>query len=439
MAYPCQKAFEYPSYECYKNIKRQFVERQLDIITDIKQFEEEHARDIGQELSGLSNVFTKFKKYISNTHVFISGEYDGQGTCNYISYLLCDQIRDKNDGCDKSKFDIFKEFVDRYNGRKKNSICKDVFKYIEDKEFKKMETIYKLYELYDKHKSPRLNVDNPCESFGNIIANYIIAIKKYDNEDGNDSNLIKKLLDLKDLALKSNIPSYKTCPHRITEFIKPELYLKRLEEIETKRRQDEELQKQQQELQKQKEQEELLERQKLQEREKLHTDESLRKGEDLSLELIAQQNETEPSLGVVSPRGAEYVVGKPFSRPFSFLPERLRSQTELEQTEGGYPELKDKSMDTSPTSGITGTITDTISGFIKEVDPAPVLGVSGGMGVLFILFKYTPFGSFFGGRRRRMHQIPSSFRGFPPDFANFQEYGGGYVGYSPMDINPLAE
>ncbi|KMZ86068.1 hypothetical protein PVBG_05467 [Plasmodium vivax Brazil I] len=84
---------------------------------------------------------------------------------------------------------------------------------------------------------------------------------------------------------------------------------------------------------------------------------------------------------------------------------------------------------------LKGAFTD----IVQNVDPAPVLGVSGGMGVLFILFKYTPFGSFFGGRRRRFRQISSSFGGFPPDFANFQEYDGGFIGYGPMNVNPLAE
>ncbi|VVA00333.1 PIR protein, partial [Plasmodium vivax] len=90
------------------------------------------------------------------------------------------------------------------------------------------------------------------------------------------------------------------------------------------------------------------------------------------------------------------------------------------------------------TPGVFGSLQNSISSFIREVEPAPVLGVSGGMGVLFLLFKYTPVGSFFGGRRGRFRQIPRSFNGpFPGDFANFQEYDGGFIGYGPM--NPLAE
>ncbi|KMZ95109.1 hypothetical protein PVMG_05981 [Plasmodium vivax Mauritania I] len=86
----------------------------------------------------------------------------------------------------------------------------------------------------------------------------------------------------------------------------------------------------------------------------------------------------------------------------------------------------------------SSSVMNTITSALRDVEPGYVLGVSGGMGVLFLLFKYTPVGFFFGGRRGRIRQIPSSFRGFPPaDFANFQEYDGGLIGYGPM--NPLAE
>ncbi|SCA60019.1 hypothetical protein PVT01_000063600 [Plasmodium vivax] len=83
----------------------------------------------------------------------------------------------------------------------------------------------------------------------------------------------------------------------------------------------------------------------------------------------------------------------------------------------------------------SSTVMGTITSALRDVEPGPVLVVSGGMGVLFLLFKYTPVGSFFGGRRGRFRQIPRTFGGFPPgDFGNFQEYGGGYVGYSQMDM-----
>ncbi|SCA60352.1 hypothetical protein, conserved [Plasmodium vivax] len=111
-----------------------------------------------------------------------------------------------------------------------------------------------------------------------------------------------------------------------------------------------------------------------------------------------------------------------------------------------HTRLTDNSLDTQKTespiedSGFFTNVQGAFSSIAQHVEPAPILGVSGGMGVLFLLFKYTPVGSFFGGRRGRIRQIPSSFRGFPPgEFPNFHEYDGGYIGYGPMNINPLAE
>ncbi|VVA00140.1 PIR protein [Plasmodium vivax] len=89
--------------------------------------------------------------------------------------------------------------------------------------------------------------------------------------------------------------------------------------------------------------------------------------------------------------------------------------------------------------GFIHNVKDTLSGIIGDVDPIPVVGVSGGMGALFLLFRYTPVGTFFRGRGR-VRRIPSGFSGpFPGDFANIQEYDGGFIGYSPMNMNPLAE
>ncbi|SCA60345.1 hypothetical protein PVT01_000094900 [Plasmodium vivax] len=88
--------------------------------------------------------------------------------------------------------------------------------------------------------------------------------------------------------------------------------------------------------------------------------------------------------------------------------------------------------------GFMANMRNTITGVLGEVDPVPVVGVSGGMGALFLLFRYTPVGAFFRGGRGRVHRIPRSFNGpFPGGFPGFEEYESGYIGYGPM--NPLAE
>ncbi|VUZ99650.1 PIR protein [Plasmodium vivax] len=100
----------------------------------------------------------------------------------------------------------------------------------------------------------------------------------------------------------------------------------------------------------------------------------------------------------------------------------------------------DPKINTATKDGFLGKVQGAFSSFAEHVEPGPVLGVSGGMGVLFLLFKYTPVGSFFGGRRGRFRQIPRSFGGFAPgELPNFQDYEGGYIGYGPTSISSLAE
>ncbi|SCA59816.1 VIR protein [Plasmodium vivax] len=378
------------------------------------------------------------REHLLNGHVpFYYGIDD---ICKYINYWLNREIRQPNNFKYGTNFDLFKEFALELSQNKRgneNIACKNILNYMDSDIYEKLSTIYELYELYNKLKSKDLHVDKRCEAFGYIIANYNKAIEMYDNKDGEDSKLIEKLLVLKKLTVESDLPPDDKCPHRKRQFKEPNKYIKRLEEIETKKREELQKKKEQEELQRQKEQKakEDLERQKVQkllQEEKHGTNELLSNGDNVLSAAITQQNERGQSFGAEYPGVEGYLVRQGFSRP-SFFSEQH------EQIEERHPEFKDKNMDTSTTSGITGAIKDTFTTIVQNVDPAPVLGVSGGMGVLFVLFKYTPFGSFFGGRRGRFRQIPSSFRGFPPDFANLQEYGGGYVGYGPMYINPLAE
>ncbi|CAI7718355.1 hypothetical protein PVPAM_040010100 [Plasmodium vivax] len=85
------------------------------------------------------------------------------------------------------------------------------------------------------------------------------------------------------------------------------------------------------------------------------------------------------------------------------------------------------------------SVMSTITGVFQSVEPVPILGVSGGMGALFLLFKYTPVGTFFGGRRRRNHLIPSGFPGAYPGFPGYEEHYDGNFGPGPINISYQAE
>ncbi|SCA60348.1 VIR protein [Plasmodium vivax] len=67
-----------------------------------------------------------------------------------------------------------------------------------------------------------------------------------------------------------------------------------------------------------------------------------------------------------------------------------------------------------------------VSKFLETVEPVPILGVSGGMGALYLLFKYTPTGSLFRRNRRNNQNIPNFFD---------PRYGEQFSGYYPQYYN----
>ncbi|KMZ83465.1 hypothetical protein PVBG_05582 [Plasmodium vivax Brazil I] len=125
----------------------------------------------------------------------------------------------------------------------------------------------------------------------------------------------------------------------------------------------------------------------------------------------------------------------PRFQPHHVVFDSLRTQSQPQHQE--YIESQESLNEPARDSS---TIIGSITNVLKEVDPVPVVGVSGGMGALFLLLRYTPVGAFFRGGRGRVRRIPSGFHGpFPGEFPNFQDYEGGYIGYGPMSMNPLAE
>ncbi|SCA59951.1 hypothetical protein PVT01_000056100 [Plasmodium vivax] len=383
-------------------------------------------------------IIRHLREYLTKHHIFYT--YGKDNFCRYINFWLNREFRSFNNLKYESNFNLFKEFELgfslKYYRNDKNA-CKEILYYIDPVIYEKMATMYKLYELYDKLKSHNLKEDDRCDPFGNMISIYNQALEKYDNEDRKDYKLIEKLYHLKNLTVKSILTPDTICPHRKRQFNEPNLYLNRLNEDEIKKQEVELQMKKQEELQSQKEQiaKEELERQKSQkllQGEQHGNKELLGNRETLLSASLTEHRETGQSFDVESTGSLGYRARHEFERPLEFLSEQQ------EQLEWGHSEFKDQKRDASTTSGITGTITETISGFIKEVEPAPILGVSGGMGALFLLFKYTPVGTFFRGGRVRARRIPSGFSGpFLGEFPDIQYYYGGNIGYGQM--NPLAE
>ncbi|GAB69896.1 CYIR protein, partial [Plasmodium cynomolgi strain B] len=235
MSYPCKTSFKgYLSYKCYENIKIQFGEKiertNYSIKEGISKYAETYTSNNEPKLKMLSNIFTNLKKYLSNDHVFASGDYDGEGTCKYISYLLCDQIRDKLHGeCDKATFNIFQDFVDKYNESTNSHLCKDNIKHLDVNEFLKMKALYELYDNYIYLiPSYAFRSTHYCNNMLNLVRLYNNFLNKYPSDSLKFNDVLKQFEELMDTITETG---KKHCKEQYIYIRKPDFFIAPVEEI----------------------------------------------------------------------------------------------------------------------------------------------------------------------------------------------------------------
>ncbi|KMZ76786.1 hypothetical protein PVIIG_05387 [Plasmodium vivax India VII] len=432
-------------------MKYQFGDKFKNIYSISKgvlDFEKEYFTNKPENIKRLSKVFINLKKYLSNAHVFVSSSYNGDGTCDFMSYLLYDGIRKENNGhCDEETFNDFKDFVDSYNKSTTSSMCYDKLKHLEFKVYEKKEALYKLYDMFyelDKQKNWPY-VQNVCRILGSLIFNYNKFNEKFYEKD---EELLKKLQKLKPLIEEHTWVSKHNCDARLSS-------LQTLKSEFLERQKQPKIQDAESTLT-------LLSNQastvRLEREDKLITMPSERESQRLDvreeqLELRGHESQI-TELGVrgvpqtrtggaqtaVEPNGilaeattfaegTNYQLNdhrdslkytKPFDEHETYFEQQYRNPTV-------YPQINPN------VEGVFVSMKNTLSSIVQNVEPAPILGVSGGMGALFLLFKYTPVGTFFRGRRGRTYGIPSGFNGpFTGEFAGYQDYLGGNIGYSQM-------
>ncbi|SCA60488.1 VIR protein [Plasmodium vivax] len=463
MSKPCKEAFKHPSYECYKDIKYHFVdklEKSVYIDPKIVKFLEKYTRDELNKLNELPDVFNNLKKYLSTNHVFIlTDTYYGQGICDYISYLLYNGIRNKKGSCDENTFNVFKKFVDEYNDKHRSNICNNMLNHVDYKKFKKMKDLYQLYDKYNYLFSTlwrRDQVPKYCEDVLFLVGLYNSFLNEFKSDSIEFNNILIKFR-----KLMNNITDRSETYCQVRYSIgNPRLYeppVERTQDTDTTALGLESGLSQQGILnstphpkpEEEKSSSTMLggsqeitgtgNLQSSQVSDQLEAPEKSVLQEPVERSSPYQKLEDSEPHVYFGPQET-YVLREP--RGSGSFYER-RGHTDTNETflpgKDSIPVTKQLEFGSEKeNAGVMTKIQDAFSGFINEVEPGPVLGVSGGMGALFLLFKYTPVGSFFGARRGRFHQIPRSFNGpFPGDFANFQEYDGGFIGYRPM--NPLAE
>ncbi|KMZ96366.1 hypothetical protein PVNG_06326 [Plasmodium vivax North Korean] len=244
---------------------------------------------------------------------------------------------------------------------------------INSNEFPKMKALYDIYDMYYKIKVTPDNMETErCQGLGNFIRVYNTALETYDNTD---DYVIKKLIDIKDITKDLKVLPRKKCQYQLWELKSPVLYLDRIQK-------EKEALALKEKLQKEKELAQERERQ-----ERTNQELSGTRGvfsipeDDASPEALKNQRESEPSRQL---EHAEQV----FTDSPLFSLGTSREQTEkLDPSRVRIYAPENADVHEGVTPGVFGSLPSSISSFIRDVEPGPVLAVSGGMGALFLLFK----------------------------------------------------
>ncbi|CAI7719052.1 hypothetical protein, conserved [Plasmodium vivax] len=459
---PCSKHYKgYLSYKCYEDIKKQFGEKinknNYSISENISKFAKNYEADIGTKLNGLSDVFTNLKKYLSNGHVFTSGKYNGLGTCNYISYLLCNQIRENIYGeCDKDTFNLLKDFVDRYNKSPQSSMCKNMLKPLNNDDFKRVKDLYQLYDKFiDLSPYYEYVPEHYCQNMLDLFRLHNTFLHENKSSSLEFNNILTQFKVLIDPITKTG---KKHCTNELYSIGTPHLYEPHVEEIQpttiTSLRPESKLSnggKLYNEVRPKPPELISSSMTSVGEEQRIYTENSQRSEKSDPLEAAATsvpQKHVERGQSHEDPEHLEqhayFGRQQSYVSPGTYGPGSNYEQVGHIETNEIFPPRGDSFVVTEPlvygpgkeNTGFMTNVQSAISGFMKDVDPVPVVGVSGGMGALFLLFRYTPVGAFFRGGRRMNNRIPSRFSGqILGGFPGYEEFYDGGFANGPINIS----
>ncbi|VVA00045.1 PIR protein [Plasmodium vivax] len=452
---------DYFDYKCYQRLK-EYYEKPF-VSDDIVDFLDKYIKSSGEKQNFIStyyNIFVKLTNHLAGDGL----AYHNKGiTCKYLNYWLNQEILVRPE-INEFNFVGFQSYADEHakykNGERsyKAKSCRNYFNYLHnDNKYKKMEILYKMYHLYKEIKEWNEKHDKTkiCNNFKLIEKFYYNIINEYQG----DEDLNNKLKIFKYLVIKPITPYKVSCDFTISNLMPHEIVSSPKEEPSHK-------------------QEQTLESQ-------LPSKTDLTKGlEEKSgvltyptgqLELTSTGSLSEsPSTGSLSesPRTGS-LLESPRTGTLSTIPTpealsgtlgseilretaqehllqlhnenptkqklstvRLQEEQLFDESEEQVPRIvyepENSGKTTSHAEGIFGQITGAFSTIVENVEPAPVLGVSGGMGALYLLLRYTPVGSFFGRRRGLNHRIPG---GFPGAYPGFSEYYDGNLGNMPINVS----
>ncbi|CAI7717559.1 hypothetical protein, conserved [Plasmodium vivax] len=455
MAIPDTKP-RYVAYSNYDEIIQQY--KKYENLKEDNESKEDFNKNIEnintkrKNLNVSDNIFIKLHKILRNSHVFFEGKII-DNYCIYVNYLLNKEVRDLFPLVNESNFHIFHTFAKNFNdnkyGSNNDNACLKYIKYQKYDVSNKMEILIYLYDRYNVLKSYK-GSEHPdfCSLLSLMGKLYTSAVDNHKD----DENFFNKLKEFKLSIEQNEWASNRQCPVKN--------YIKLPEPEPSKPSEDPDTSKQARALSQESESHGSSRGQntlRLEDvSEKKATQDLLKPPETVD---VSEPSEFLESNGEQETRhlpGSKYslrrsISGLPENSPHYelFKTQERSAMTSNEQTHisSGYGKADtdvmmgavqdritevDPNTQTIPKDGLLNKMQYFFSETIGQVEPAPILGVSGGMGALFLLFRYTPVGTFFGGRRGRNHRIPS---GFPGAYPGFSEYYDGNLGNMPINVS----
>ncbi|KNA01703.1 hypothetical protein PVNG_04729 [Plasmodium vivax North Korean] len=405
-----QEDLWYVEYDNYNYVKSQY-----NNAIKYKDYDKDDLDKIMQAIQHLNPKLSKNDDFIINFYKLLSNGqilYSGLNInyCKYINFWLNKEYRDKNYYSKVSDFNnIFKTFVKQLNhvmfGNQHNS-CEKYINYLDPEIYKNVNLLHLFYDAYNKNKTKQVtNLNDKCDLLRLLAKNYSESIDKYYD----DKIFYDKLENVKNLILKEIENLNYPCANKLyfkkpTKVVELEAAQARKEAEEEADRQAREADRQAREAAKQAD-EEAKRRQIENEREQQNLSQSKDSLSGLpanELEEMRHDNEDFHSNSYRAGSPELETTGLQSYTQRYVYPERQESllvngyttrgqmpnaMEGREQQSGLDQEQGDKGTTRPGTffgsSGIPGYITEVLG----SVEPGPVLGVSGGMGTLFLLFK----------------------------------------------------
>ncbi|KNA02166.1 hypothetical protein PVNG_05507 [Plasmodium vivax North Korean] len=402
--------FSYLNFDCYNAYKYRFLDRYY---RSLKEAYEAPVKDYISKLSGDKDKFKKLYNelglYLSDDHVH-SSECKNFICCRYMSYLVHKEIRKLNNTiCDQKTFKEFQNFSKMLTQKIGANTCEQKFDYLTTEEIDKMQMLYTLYDYYNGIK--HLNV-NKVDEKNKLCSTLALFVKTFNNINVDllkEDEFNRKLEDLKELMKsKHEWATNSTCSSNLKSIrLKridppPERVLPNHNEQQlalTDPLTSEVVKGQKTDLEPHVAPESEI-KSELEEASRLHTA-STSNGLSGLRDSLGSNNILGREEEFKSSRSTELGSRQKTIEMLKRSQERELTgiHTDLSFYRNNMGEYRPRdSMDeenlvvnlpTPPNDqeGVLVTMKNTLSSIVQNVDPVPVVGVSGGMGALFLLFE----------------------------------------------------